>query len=212
MRCSLDRQTNAYRWFPRRQKHTCKPSRRPNSVLMISSHLVARCGSFATRELFGSRMTRTMWIALFCLVTSGASIAIRVASPPESGFVEAAPHQSKIWTGPVPDEATKSDRLELPDIRADTETGETEMVPPAQPVPVDPPNKPETTRIPSQRWQDANAKIAPSAPSHRRPVARGPKRSADSNPPMARAEAWHCRQDAMGSLLRSLDLSPRCNL
>jgi hypothetical protein len=50
MRCSLDRQTNAYRWFPRRQKHTCKPSRRPNSVLMISSHRMSRCRSLGIKN------------------------------------------------------------------------------------------------------------------------------------------------------------------
>jgi hypothetical protein len=149
-----------------------------------------------------------MWIAFFCLVISGASMAIRVASPPASWFVEATPHQSKIGTGPVLNEAAKSDRLELPTIRA-----ETKILPAAQAVPVETPsNKPETIKIPSRHWQDANAKIAPSEPPHRRPIAREPKKSAGNNPPTAKAEAWHCRQDAMGSLLRSLDLSPRCNL
>jgi hypothetical protein len=156
-------------------------------------------------------MTRTMWIAVFCLVTSGASIAIRVASPPASLFAETAPHQSKIGTDAVPNEAAKSDRLELPSIRADTET-----MPAAQAAPVEnpsrKPDKPETIKIPSPHWRDANARIAPSEPPHRRPVAREPKKNAASNPPTAKAEAWHCRQDAMGSLLRSLDLSPRCNL
>jgi len=153
-------------------------------------------------------MTRTMWIAVFCLVTSGASIAIRVASPSASLFAETAPHQSEIGTGPVPNEAAKSDRLELPSIRAETET-----MPAAQAVPVEnPSSKPETIKIPSQHWQDANARIAPSEPPHRRPIAREPKKNAGNNPPTARAEAWHCRQDVVGSLLRSLDLSPRCNL
>jgi hypothetical protein len=162
-------------------------------------------------------MTRTMWIALFCLVTLGASIAIRVAAPPASVFAETAPPQSKIGTGPGPNEAAKSDRLELPSIRA--ETDETEIMPAAQPLPVETPpvetapSKPETIKIPSQRWQNANAKIAPSEPPpHRRPIAREPKKNTASNPPTAKAEVWHCRQDAMGSLLRSLDLSPRCNL
>jgi hypothetical protein len=156
-------------------------------------------------------MTRTMWIALFCLVTLGASIAIRVASPTASVFAETAPPQSKIGTGPGPNEAAKSDRLELPSIRA--ETDETEIMPAAQPLPVaTPPSKPEPIKIPSQRWQNANAKIAPSEPPHRRPITREPKKNTVSNPPTAKAEAWHCRQDAMGSVLRSLDLSPRCNL
>jgi hypothetical protein len=157
-------------------------------------------------------MTRTMWIAVFCLVTLGASIAIRIASPPASVFAETAPHQSIIGAGPGPNEAAKSDRLELPSIRA--ETDETEMMPAAQPLPVETPaRKPETIKMPNQRWQDANAKIAPpEPPPHRRPIASEPKKNTASNPPAPKAEAWHCRQDAMGSLLRSLDLSPRCNL
>lgn len=85
-------------------------------------------------------MTRTMWIAVFCLVTSGASIAIRVVSPSASLFAETTPHQSRIETGPIPNEAAKSDRLELPSIRADTET-----MPAAPAVPVENPSgKPET--------------------------------------------------------------------
>ena len=152
-------------------------------------------------------MTRTMWIAVFCLVTSGTSIAIRVASPPASLVAETAPHQGKFGTDPVPNEAAKSDRLELPSIHAETKT-----MPAAQAVPVEnPSSKPETIKIPSQRWRNANARIAPSEPPHRRPIAREPKKNAGS-PPTEKAEAWHCRQDAMGSLLRSLDLSPRCNL
>jgi hypothetical protein len=150
-------------------------------------------------------MTRTMWIAVFCLVTLGASIAIRIVSPPASVVAEIAPHQGKIGTGPGPNEAAKSDRLELPSVRA--ETDETEMMPAPQALPVETP----AIKTPSQRWQDANAKIAPPEP-YRLSIAREPKKNTASNPPALKAEAWHCRQDAMGSLLRSLDLSPRCNL
>lgn len=159
-------------------------------------------------------MTRTMWIAAFCLVALGASIAIRIVWPPASVLADTSPHQNKIATGPGPNEVAKSDRLELPSVHA--ETDETVAVPPAPPVLVEtPPSKPATVKIPSrrQRWQDANARIAPSEPPpHRRPIARETKKDTASNPPAAKAEAWHCRQDAMGSLLRSLDLSPRCNL
>ena len=50
-------------------------------------------------------MTMTMWIALFCLVISVGSIAIRVAMPQASLFVEAVPNQSGM--APVPDESAK---------------------------------------------------------------------------------------------------------
>jgi hypothetical protein len=157
-------------------------------------------------------MTRTMWIAVFCLVTLGASIAIRMAWPPASVLAETPPYQNKIATGPGPNEAAKSDRLELPSIRAEAE--KTVMTPAAPPEPAETlPGRPETIKIPSEHWQDANAKIAPSEPPpHHRAIAREPKKNVASNPPAAKPEAWHCRQDAMGSLLRSLDLSPRCNL
>jgi len=156
----------------------------------------------------GSRMTRTMWIALLCLVTSVASIAIRVATPPAGSLAQVAPDQSKIAMGPVPNESGKSDRLQLPDIRA-----ETEVVPAAQAVPLETSStEPEAIKIPGRRWRDANARIPPSEPPHRRNMTREPKTSAGSKPPHPRAELWHCRQDAVGSLLRSLDLSPRCDL
>jgi hypothetical protein len=152
-------------------------------------------------------MARTMWIALFCLVTSIASIAIRLATSPASSSVQAAPDQSKIGMAPVADQSAKPDRLELPDVRA-----EEAMTLAAQAAPVETPSTaPEAIKNPSRRWRDAKDRIAPSEP-HRRYITRGPKKSAGSNPPKARTEAWHCRQDAAGSLLRSLDLSPRCDL
>jgi hypothetical protein len=153
-------------------------------------------------------MTRTMWIALLCLVTSVASVAIRVATPPAGLLVQAAPDQSQIAMAPVPNESAKSDRLELPDIRA-----ETEVAPAAPALPVETSSiEPEAVKIPNRRWRDANAKIPPSEPPHRRNITREPRTSTGSRPPNARAEVWHCRQDAVGSLLRSLDLSPRCDL
>jgi hypothetical protein len=71
---------------------------------------------------------------------------------------------------------------------------------------------PETIKkVASRHWQDANARTSVASP--RRHVKRKEsKESAGKYPPTERAEVWHCRQDAMGSLLRSLDLSPRCNL
>ena len=187
-------------------------------------------------------MTRTMWIALFCLVGLGPAIAIKVVTRPAS--VAAAAAQDQAGTAPAPNEAAKSDRLPLPDIRA-----EAELMPAAEP-PEAPPDGVESG-IPGRRWQDANAKappneslprtgsgietgeekasnkqagipsrfdrtrkaarIVPSEPAHRHTIARPPVETAGNNPPKPR-EAWHCRQDAMGSVLRSLDLSPRCHM
>jgi hypothetical protein len=94
-------------------------------------------------------------------------------------------------------------------------------MPAAQAVPVETPEaapaetpstKPDTIKDPSRRWRDANAKIPPPNSPHRHTITRVQEKSAGSNAPKARAEVWHCRQDAVGSLLRSLDLSPRCDL
>ena len=161
-------------------------------------------------------MSKTIWLVLFCLVGLAPAIAIKVAAPPTSYVVEPAPDRSEIGLASVPNESAKSDRLELPDIRA-----EPEIMPAVQAVSVETPEavsvetpstKPDTNRNPSRRWRDANAKIAPPKSPHRRTITRVQEKSAGSNPPKARAEVWHCRQDAVGSLLRSLDLSPKCDL
>jgi hypothetical protein len=193
-------------------------------------------------------MTKTMWIALFCLVGLGPAIAIRVVMQPASLAVEAAQDQGRKELALAPNEAAKADRLPLRDIPA-----ETEVMPAGQPAPSEtPPAGPdETVRIPDRRWQDANARalpgeslprtgsgvdtgdentlnndaappsrfnrnakgssVAPPERPHRHTIARRPTESASSNQQKPR-EVWHCRQDAMGSVLRSLDLSPRCNM
>jgi hypothetical protein len=198
-------------------------------------------------------MTRTMWIALFCLVGLGPAIAIKVVTRPASLAVEAAQDQSRqdqnrTELALAPNEAAKADRLPLHDIRT-----ETEVMPAAQPEPSETPaaRPDDTAKVPGRRWQDANARalaseslprtgsgadtsdestsnneaeppsrfnrnakgasVAPSERAHRHTIARRPIESASSTPPTPR-EVWHCRQDAMGSVLRSLNLSPRCNM
>jgi hypothetical protein len=58
----------------------------------------------------------------------------------------------------------------------------------------------------------ANARISSIASPGRHAKSKESNTSAGKYPPNGRAEIWHCRRDAMGSLLRALDLSPRCNL
>jgi hypothetical protein len=185
-------------------------------------------------------MTRTMWIALFCLVGLGPAIAIKVVMRPASPAVEAAQDRGRTAMAPGPNEAAKSDRLKLFDMRA-----ESEVMPAAQPESSGTaPATPETGGMPGRRWQDANAKassgdadtgeegapdkqakpglrfnrngkssgIAPPETPHRHTIARKPIESAGNTPPKPATHAWHCRQDATGSLLRALDLSPRCNM
>jgi hypothetical protein len=193
-------------------------------------------------------MTRTMWIALFCLVGLSPAIAIKVVTRTASLAVEAAQDQYRTELALAPNEAAKTDRLPLHDIRT-----ETKVMPAAQPEPWETPaaEPDDAAKVPGRRWQDANARslpseslprtgsgadtsdentsnnetkppsrfnrnakgasVAPTERAHRHTIARRPIESASSNPPKPR-EVWHCRQDAMGSVLRSLDLSPRCNM
>jgi hypothetical protein len=151
-----------------------------------------------------------MWLALFCLVGLGPAIAIKVAAPPASLVVEPAQHQSEIEPAFALNDSAKSDRLELPNARAETET----IVPAAKQMPADTPStSPETVKkVADRHWQNANARIISVASPRRHTKSKESKQSAGKYPPNERAEVWHCRQDAVGSLLRSLDLSPRCNL
>jgi hypothetical protein len=173
-------------------------------------------------------MSRTMWLALFCMVGLGPAIAIKVAAPPAL-VVEPAEDQSKIAPAFAPNELAKADRLELPDTPAKTEF----VVPVTNPMPAESPSTTAETiekvntdhpvvhqapvfkgalgRPADRNWQNANAKIK-SVESPRRHKSNESKQSTGQYPPNKTAEVWHCRQDAMGGLLRSLDLSPRCNL
>ena len=167
-------------------------------------------------------MTRTIWFALFCLVGLGTAVAIKTATPSVGSAGESIADQSNIELAAVPNELTKSDRLPLPSAHASALV-EAEASPPPEPAmtPAEtPPEVPDTIaatpepikKVESRRWQDANAKIVPTE-SSRRPAKRSePRKSGGTTASNAKTEVWHCRRDAMGSLLRSLDLSPRCDL
>jgi hypothetical protein len=155
-------------------------------------------------------MSRTMWLALFCLVGLGAVSAIKVAASPPSLVVEPAQDQSRIEPAFALNESAKSDRLELPNARAETEI----IAPAAKPMLAETPLTSRETikKVAHRHWEDANARISSVASPRRYTKSKESKKSAGKYPPNERAEIWHCRKDAMGSLLRSVDLSPRCNL
>jgi hypothetical protein len=155
-------------------------------------------------------LSRTMWLTLFCLVGLGPAIAIKVTAPPASLVVEPAQDQSKLEPAFVLNEPAKADRLELLNARAKTEI----IVPTTKTMPAETPStSPETIKkTASGHWQDANARISSVASPRRYTKGNSSKKSAGKYPSNERAEVWHCRRDAVGSLLRSLDLSPRCDL
>jgi hypothetical protein len=175
-------------------------------------------------------MSRTLWLALFCMLGLGPAIAIKLATRPAALVVETAQDQSKIEPAFAPNESAKSDRLELPDTPAKTEF----IVPTTKPMLAESPStNPETikkvdidhavvhqapvfesglVRRADRSWRNANAKINPVESPRQHTKSNESKQSVGKYPPNKTAEVWHCRQDAMGSVLRSLDLSPRCNL
>jgi hypothetical protein len=149
-----------------------------------------------------------MWLTLFCLVGLGPAIAIKVVAPPASLVVEPAQEQSKIEPAFALNESAKSYRLELPNVEAKI------IVPATKTMPAEAPSTSSQIikKTPSGHWQDANARISSVTSSGRYTKGTGSKKSAGKYPSNERAEVWHCRRDAVGSLLRSLDLSPRCTL
>jgi hypothetical protein len=171
-----------------------------------------------------------MWLALFCMLGLGPAIAIKVAALPAALVVEPAQDQSKIEPAFAPNELAKADRLELPGTPAKTEF----VVPFANPMPAESPSTNAKTiekvnadhavvrqtpvlraglsRPADRNWQNANAKISSVESPRRHTKSNESTQSTGKYPPNKTAEVWHCRQDAMGGLLRSLDLSPRCNL
>src|ERR1700730_12125235 len=102
-------------------------------------------------------MTRTMWIALFCLVGLGPAIAIKVVTRPasEAAQDQSRQDQSRTELALAPNEAAKADRLPLHDIGA-----ETAVMPAGQPEPseIAATGPDETVKVPGRRWRDANAR------------------------------------------------------
>jgi hypothetical protein len=162
-------------------------------------------------------MTRTIWFAVFCFVGLGAVAAIKTATPSASSAVESTADPSNIELAAVPNELTKSDRLPLPSLplpSAPVESVATEASVPAAMMPAEtPPAEPETIKkVEHRHWQDANARIVPTESSRQHAKRNAPRRIEGTTAANAKTGPWHCRRDAMGSILRSLDLSPRCDL
>jgi len=170
-------------------------------------------------------MLRTMWFALSCVAVLAATIVIKVATPSPVAVV-VTHDQTAIGGAFGLNEAAKSDRLPLPEIG---KPADPDPVPPlATTMSVDAPSSSlettsnsidaptrETTdatpkKIGHPRWQDANAKLIADTPPRRHTRARPEKTNADNDRGKTTSNVFRCRQDGLGSLLRSLDLSPRC--
>jgi hypothetical protein len=176
-------------------------------------------------------MSKTIWLALFCLVGLGPAIAIKLVGSPTSLVAKPALDQTKIEPAFAANRSAKSDRLELLAARAEKDI----IAPAAKPMPAETRStSPEPIknvdidhgvvhhhapvvenvlgRHADRNWQNANAKVTSVESPRWHTKSEESKQSTGKHPPNKTAEVWHCRQDAVGSLLRSLDLSPRCSL
>jgi len=176
-----------------------------------------------------------MWFALSGLAGLGAIVAIKAATTSLQMPVVAPPAQhATVEEGLAPDRAAKSDRLPIPVLHepavaaalpqmgavlpAATPAGAMDELldrpeTPAKPPSVaadEPPRRPAETRPHRHRWQDANARLVETPHQRRHAKAQRPRTEAADEPSKATANAVPCRQDAVGGLLRALDLSPRC--
>ena len=172
-------------------------------------------------------MLRTMWFALSCLAILGAMVAIKIAATPASPSVAAAHDQTAMEDAFASNTAAKSDRLYIPEKVQPMETDPSRSLVTTIPVEVTPhPSEtaggavnetshktidPPAKQMAHRRWQDSNAKLIADPAPRRQAKARPEKRSADNDPGKTTSHVFRCRQDSFGSLLRSLDLSPRCS-
>ena len=180
-------------------------------------------------------MHRTVWFAFCCLVAGfGALVSIKaIATPSLFAVVTNFSDAPRTRPGPneslTPNRATKSDRLPIPDMRAPTNiftpqvaTATTPVVPVERaPAPSNIPAEPARTNaddarqmaawtVAHQRWRKANAELIAAPPQQRLARKQRPTAEADNRTGKVIINTLPCRQDAVGGLLRALDLSPRC--
>ena len=197
------------------QIHIYLPPSRPNSVLKISSHAPPFWRGLGCPRLGYPRRCGSpffAWPALGRWLRSRL-LGRQLWSPSRAG-------SRRDRTGVGSERIGEVRQAGVAHARAEPEPGVIVLA--AKPVPAEtPPTSPATVKstspeavnkIVDRHWQDANASLMPVAPPRRHARSKEPKQSAAKSPPSTRAEVWHCRQDAMGGLLRSLDLSPKCNL
>src|SRR3979409_262709 len=123
-------------------------------------------------------MSKTMWLALFFLIWVAPGGAIKVAAPLASLVVEPAQHPSKTEPAFALNELAKSDRLELPNTRVETEN----IVPPAT-MPAETPSAGREKKVADRRhWQDANARTISVSSPRRHTKSKESKNSAGISP------------------------------
>ena len=107
----------------------------------------------------GFAVTRTVGLAVLCLIGLGATVAIKAGTPTPTPNFGASPEQTTVGTNFAQDTLTKADKLEVAYVRDPI------AVEPVMPVtsardetPPQPPNPPATPKIVSRHPHDPNAK------------------------------------------------------
>jgi len=174
-----------------------------------------------------------VWFALCCLAGFGTLVSIKaIATPSLFAVVANFPDAPRMQPGPdenlTPNRAAKSDRLPIPDTRPPTNTFTPQATATVPVVPVE--RAPAPANIPAEpartnaddarqmaawtaahrRWRKANAKLIAASPQQRLVRKPRPTAEADNRTGKVIINTLPCRQDAVGGLLRALDLSPRC--
>ncbi len=177
-------------------------------------------------------MRRTMWFALSCVAVVGVIVAIRAMAPSTA----TAAHDQIAMIGSVESNtAAKSDRLFIPTRVQTMDTAPVTTLVTTVPMEMPPApsaitgkviNEPShtaddtpTKKTGHRRWQDSNAKLIDDPPPRRQAKPKPEKTSADysqakttsQTPSQTPRHVFQCRQDAFGSLLRTLELSPHCS-
>ena len=170
-------------------------------------------------------MHRNLWFALGCVAGFGALVSIKafavVANLPDAPRTPPGPYESL-----TPNRAAKSDRSPLPDMRARTNTFVATTTTPVVPVETAPappniPAEPARTNVDDarqtaaspvaqRRFRKLNTKLIAAAPQQRPVRKPHPTAEAENRTGKVIVNTLPCRQDAMGGLLRALDLTPRC--
>jgi hypothetical protein len=155
-------------------------------------------------------MIRTVWLALFFLVSLGAMFITKGAAPRPAATESAMADQS-VQDSVVDDRLTKADRLDVSFVR---ETIDDQPSPSVEDVfaPVSPGSPESTVELMSRPWHHSNAKTK-MAVVHRRKIKKiEAKRSAIDAMHAKTADAKVCaRLNSLTGLLRKINLAPQCS-
>jgi hypothetical protein len=178
-----------------------------------------RCGGLRSALGLGLKMTRTIWLASICLAAlSALAVGKALMTRADSLITEGARDQTTVGTGLTQDALSKSDRLEITNVRQ--EVPAPPALRPAEPIvpAVSSVPPPIANKIISRHWHDPNAFLSGTKEKQTKQTALNKKsktvdrkgnQAADRSKPAEPVKPCS-HPGAFGDLLRSLNLSPAC--